>query len=50
MATTSTNTRDKDGAEGLSSQLGFPDFVVECLDMKSEGYEAAHIASYEAAD
>jgi hypothetical protein len=28
----------------------FPDFIVECLDKTSGGYEAAHVASYEAAD
>ena len=38
---------------GLSSAgrtRKFPDFVVECLDKRSGGYEAAHVASYEAAD
>jgi hypothetical protein len=38
---------------GLSSAgqtRKFSDFIVECLDQRSGGYEAAHVASYEAAD
>jgi hypothetical protein len=38
---------------GLSSSgqtRKFPDFVVECLDKRTGRYEAAQVASYEAAD
>jgi hypothetical protein len=34
----------------LDRPKNFPDFVGECLDKRSGGYEAVYVASYEAAD